>query len=122
MGLGPQMPLVMTYESHPIVNDLKGTATTFPLARSLEVKTTGNMTVEKLLGSSSSSFATKNLASAEVQIDERNDKKGPLTIAAAGTYNTGKPNSQGRFVVVGNSGFAANSFISFNGNRDLSST
>ena len=40
-------------------------------------------------------------------------------MGAAGTYNTGKPNEQGRFVVVGNSGFAANNFISFNANRDL---
>jgi ABC-type uncharacterized transport system involved in gliding motility auxiliary subunit len=119
MGLGPQVPLVTSYESHAIVNDLKGTATGFPLARSLETKNTDKMTVEKLLGSSSSSFATKNLASAEVQIDEKNDKKGPLTMAAAGSYKTGKASGQGRVVAVGNSGFAANSFIGFNGNRDL---
>ncbi len=42
-----------------------------------------------------------------------------MTIAAAGTYNTGKENSQGRFVVVGSSSWAANSFINFNGNSDL---
>ena len=119
MGLGPQVPLVQTYESHPIVNDLKGTATGFPLARSLEIKKGDKTTVDKLLTSSASSFATTNLSSAEVQIDEKNDKKGPLTIAAAGSYTTGKPNNQGRFVVVGNAGFAANSFIGFNGNRDL---
>lgn len=119
MGLGPQVPLVTSYETQPIVNDLKGTATGFPLARSLDTKNTDKTTVEKLLGSSSSSFATKNLASAEVQIDEKNDKKGPLTMAAAVTYKTGKANGQGRVVAVGNSGFAANSFIGFNGNRDL---
>ena len=50
-----------------------------------------------------------------------NNKKGPLTIAAAGTYNTGKENSQGRFVVVGSSNWAANRFIEFNGNEDLAS-
>ena len=42
-----------------------------------------------------------------------------MLIAAAGTYNTGKENSQGRFVVIGSSAWAANSFIGFNGNRDL---
>ncbi len=42
-----------------------------------------------------------------------------MTIAAAGTYNTGKQDSQGRFVVVGSSSWAANSFIKFNGNSDL---
>jgi ABC-type uncharacterized transport system involved in gliding motility auxiliary subunit len=42
-----------------------------------------------------------------------------LTIAAAGTYNTGKQNSQGRFVVTGSSSWAANRFLGFNGNGDL---
>jgi ABC-type uncharacterized transport system involved in gliding motility auxiliary subunit len=119
MGLGPQYSLVKDYESHPIVNEIKGTMTGFPLARSLEVKNGDKTTVEKLLSSGSSSFATKNLSSPEVSIDEKNDKKGPMPIAAAITYNTGKPNSQGRVVIVGSSNWIANSFIAFNGNRDL---
>jgi ABC-type uncharacterized transport system involved in gliding motility auxiliary subunit len=118
-GLGPQIPLVMQYESHPIVSELKRTATAFPLARSLEIKNTEKTTVQKLFGSSGDSFATTNLASPEVKEDPAHDKKGPLTMAAAGTYNTGKENSQGRFVVIGNSSWAANSFLSFNGNSDL---
>jgi ABC-type uncharacterized transport system involved in gliding motility auxiliary subunit len=40
-------------------------------------------------------------------------------MAAAGTYNTGKQNSQGRFVIIGSSGWASNRFIDFNGNSDL---
>ena len=119
MGLGPQYSLVSSYESHPIVTELKGTMTGFPLARSLDIKNGDKTTVEKLLSSSSSSFATKNLSSPEISIDEKNDKKGPMLIGAAGSYNTGKPNSQGRFVVFGSSNWIANSFIAFNGNRDL---
>ena len=52
-------------------------------------------------------------------MNDPKNKKGPLTIAAAGTYNTGKENSQGRFVVVGSSSWAANGFLNFNGNSDL---
>ena len=37
-GLGPQVALVTTYSSQPIVNEMKGTATGFPLARSMEIK------------------------------------------------------------------------------------
>ena len=48
-----------------------------------------------------------------------NNRKGRLTIAAAGTYSTGKPNSEGRFVVTGSSSWAANRFLGFNGNGDL---
>jgi ABC-type uncharacterized transport system involved in gliding motility auxiliary subunit len=54
-----------------------------------------------------------------VNAKDPNNKPGPLTIAAAGSYNTGKENSQGRFVVVGSSSWVANSFLSFNGNSDL---
>jgi len=119
LGVGPQIALVSTYDSHPIVNELKGTATGFPLARSLTVKSTDKSTVEKLFESSDSSFATTKLNSPNVNPSDPSNKRGPLTIAAAGSYNTGKENSQGRFVVVGSSSWAANSFISFNGNGDL---
>jgi ABC-type uncharacterized transport system involved in gliding motility auxiliary subunit len=118
-GLGPQVALVTNYSSQPIVSGMKGTATGFPLVRSLEIKNAGKTNVEKLFDSSSSSLATSNLSSPAVNINDPKNKKGPLTIAAAGTYTTGKQNSQGRFVVVGSSSWAANRFIDFNGNNDL---
>jgi ABC-type uncharacterized transport system involved in gliding motility auxiliary subunit len=118
-GLGPQVALITKYGSQPIVNEMKGTATGFPLARSMEVKNADKTTVEKLFDTSSSSFATSNLSSPSVDVRDPKNKKGPLTIAAAGTYNTGKENVQGRFVVIGSSGWAANRFLGFNGNDDL---
>jgi ABC-type uncharacterized transport system involved in gliding motility auxiliary subunit len=118
-GVGPQVALVTRYGSQPIVNEMKGTATGFPLSRSLEIKSTDKTTVDKLFDSSSTSLATTNLSSAEVNVDDPKNKKGPLTLAAAGTYNTGKENAPGRFVVVGSSSWAANGFINFNGNDDL---
>ena len=119
VGLGPEVPLVTTYESHQIVNDLAGTATGFPLSRSLDIKNENHTSVSKLFGTSASSFSTYNLSSPEIRIDPNKDKKGPFTLAAAGTYDTGKPNSQGRFIVVGDSRWASNSFLRFNGNRNL---
>jgi ABC-type uncharacterized transport system involved in gliding motility auxiliary subunit len=118
-GLGPQVALVTRYDSQPIVNDMKGSATGFPLSRSLETKNADKTTVDKLFDSSESSLATTKLNSPSVDPNDPKNKKGPLTLAAAGTYKTGKENSQGRFVVVGSSQWAANSFINFNGNRDL---
>jgi len=120
-GLGPQVALVTTYASQPIVDQMRGTATGFPLARSLEIKNTDKTNVQKLFDSSGTSFATSNLSSPAVDPKDPKNKKGPLTLAAAGTYNTGKENSQGRFVVVGCSTWAANRFIDFNGNDDLAS-
>jgi ABC-type uncharacterized transport system involved in gliding motility auxiliary subunit len=119
VGVGPEVALVSSYNSHPIVNEMKRTATGFPLARSIEVKNTDKTNVEKLFDSSGSSLATTTLDSPKVNAADPKNKKGPLTLAAAGTYNTGKENSQGRFVVVGSSNWAANSFVNFNGNADL---
>ena len=118
-GLGPQVALVTSYESQPIVSGLKGTATGFPLSRSIDVRNGDKTSVQKLFDSSSSSLATSKLDSPSVDPNDPKNRKGPMTIAAAGTYNTGKQDSQGRFVVVGSSSWAANSFINFNGNSDL---
>lgn len=118
-GLGPQVALVTSYGSQPIVNDMKGTATGFPLSRSIEIKSTDKTSVQKLFDSSGSSLATNNLSSSSVNVNDPKNKKGPLTIAAAGTYNTGKEKSQGRFVVMGSSSWIANRFLDFNGNSDL---
>lgn len=118
-GLGPQVALVTSYDSHAIVNDMTRRVTGFPLARSLETKNGDKTTVTKLFSSSESSLATTKLNSPEIDPSDPKNTKGPLLIAAAGTYETGKENSQGRFVVIGSSSWAANSFIGFNGNRDL---
>jgi ABC-type uncharacterized transport system involved in gliding motility auxiliary subunit len=118
-GLGPQVALVTTYASQPIVAEMKGTATGFPLVRSMDTKSEGKSTVDKMFSSSDSSLATTKLNSPDIDPNDPKNKKGPLTIAAAGSYNTGKENSQGRFVVIGSSAWAANSFLNFNGNRDL---
>ena len=119
IGAGPQVALVSSYGTQPIVSEMKGTMTGFPITRSLEIKSTDKSTVEKLFDSSDSSLATTNLSSPEVKVNDPKNKKGPATIGAAGSYKTGKDNSQGRFVVVGSSSWAENSFINFNGNRDL---
>jgi ABC-type uncharacterized transport system involved in gliding motility auxiliary subunit len=118
-GLGPQVALVTSYDTHPIVKEMKGLATGFPLARSLEAKNGDKTTVENLLGSSDSSLSTTKLDSDRIDPSDPKNKKGPMTIAAAGTYKSAKENAQGRFVVVGSSQWAANGFLGFNGNRDL---
>ena len=119
LGVGPQVALVTSYGSHAIVNEMKRSATGFPLSRSLQIKNGDKTNVEKLFDSSESSLATEKLDSPRIDAKDPKNKKGPLSMAAAGTYNTGKENSQGRFVVVGSSSWLANSFLGFNGNGDL---
>jgi ABC-type uncharacterized transport system involved in gliding motility auxiliary subunit len=119
LGVGPQVALVTSYGSHAIVDEMKRSATGFPFSRSLQIKNGDKTNVQKLFDSSDSSLATERLDSPRIDPRDPKNKKGPLTMAAAGTYSTGKENSQGRFVVIGSSGWLANSFIGFNGNSDL---
>jgi len=112
-GMGPEVPLATHYGTHAVVRTMKDVATGFPLARSLQAKDAGKTKVESLVETSDNSFATTNLASAEINV-KPTDKKGPFTLAVAGTYD-----GKGRFVVTGSSSFIANFFLRFNGNRDL---
>jgi len=134
-GLSEVVPLVSYYEFHAIVRDMREVATAFPLSRSLDTKSVDVVTVYKLFKTSANSFATTELASAQIRIDPKKNKQGPFTLAVAGTLtakggaaaNSGESKSgdehknakQGRFVVVGSSGWVANNILRFNGNRDL---
>jgi ABC-type uncharacterized transport system involved in gliding motility auxiliary subunit len=119
--MGPEIPLVASYEAHPIVRDLKETASAMPLARPLEAGgTVGKASTEKLFSSMANSYAKSvNGLKGEIAIDPAKDKKGPFVLGIAGTFNTGQPNNNGRFVVIGSSSFAINAYMNFGGNRDL---
>ncbi len=120
-GFTAAVVLVNEYESQQIVRELKGGSTAFPLVRSMEVKSADKSSVEKLFSSSADSFGATNLKSSSIDPNDKNNKKGPLTLAAAGTYTTGQPNNNGRFVVTGSSGWIANNILPSRSlaNRDL---
>lgn len=113
-GLSEVVPLVTTYEQHAIVREMKEIATAFPLTRSLDVKSGA----EKLFSTSGNAYATTNLSSQQIALNPAKDKKGPFTLGAAGTVSA-SGSGQGRWVVVGSSGWVANNILRFNGNRDL---
>ncbi|MBS1875776.1 MAG: GldG family protein [Acidobacteria bacterium] len=119
-GFDASVVLVNEYESHQIVRDMRG-ASAFPLIRSMEVKAGDKTTVDKLFSSSSDAFGATNLTSPRVNPSDPKNKKGPLVLAAAGTYNTGQPNNNGRFVVAGSSYWIANNILPSRSlaNRDL---
>ena len=117
LGLGPEVPMIVQYESHPITQPLTRIPTAFPISRSLEVKSSAKGSVSKLFNTTEESLAVTEIG-AGGQVDPKKGKKGPLTLAAAGTYS-GTP--QGRFVVIGSSTWATNSLTGSRqlGNRDL---
>ena len=120
-GFSAAVVLITNYESQPIVRDMKETATAFPLSRPLDSKNGDKTTVEKMFETSQDSFGTPNLSSPEVNPSDPKNKKGPLTLAAAGTYNNGQQGNNGRFVVVGSASWLQNNILGSRnfGNRDL---
>lgn len=118
-GVGPEVVMVTSYEQQPIVRDFKdGVPTAIPLTRTMKVANAGKVTVEKLLSTGENSIS---VSSVNGPIDPKKGIKGPLVLAATGTYNTGKTGSSGRFVVFGSSQWAVNNFLGSRSiaNRDL---
>ena len=116
-GAGPEIPIILQYESSPITRPLARVPTAFPLTRSLDVKSPGKGTAEKLIATTEDSISVDKIA-AGGQIDPKQGKKGPFTLAASGT--TG-PAPSGRWIVTGTSGWAENRAMGSRslGNRDL---
>ncbi|HKV61562.1 MAG TPA: GldG family protein [Candidatus Acidoferrum sp.] len=115
--LGPEIPFIVGYESHPITEPLTRVPTAYPLSRSLDTQPAGKATISKLVATTDASVATTSI-SARGAVDPTKGKKGPLTLAVAGTLSG---TNQGRFVVVGTSRAAQNSIVGSRslGNRDL---
>ena len=116
-GFGPEVPVVLQYDSHAITQPLTRIPTAYALTRSLDIKAGSKTSVDKLVSTTDDSLATSEIG-AGGQVDPKKGKKGPLTLLAAGTYSGAK---QGRFVVSGTSLWAVNSFAGSRqlGNRDL---
>ncbi len=116
-GIGPEVPIIQQYESHPITRDMSGISTLFPLSRSVGTAKTPSQgaTVQPLARTSPESWGETNrdeLQQGQVKPDG-SDPRGPLAVAAVATKD------KARIVVYGTSSFAANQFINLQGNRDF---
>lgn len=125
-GTEPTMPLIIKYGSSPIVQPLARTATLFPVTRSFAVSKDSKpgINVEALCDTSPESYGIADFDPKvhEIKIAFRagKDYRGPLDVAVAGTVSSeGEKKTEGRFVAVGTSALAANSYLGFQGNRDL---
>ncbi len=109
-----QVPVINSYPSHAVTQDLSGISTLFPGTRSIQAISpapTGK-TVTALLTTSDQSWGETDFASVQSQTakyDANADVKGPLNIgyAVEGTGTTAP-----RIVVFGNSNFISNGTVS----------
>jgi ABC-type uncharacterized transport system involved in gliding motility auxiliary subunit len=123
-GTEPYMPLIVKYGANPIVQPLNGRATLFPLSRSFEVgkDSKPGVSADSLCDTSSDSYGVSdwNPKIKQIQFRAGKDLKGPLSVAVAGTVSGGgEKKTEGRFVAMGTSLVAANSFLNFQSNRDF---
>ena len=114
--------LVRTFTEHEITQDLTA-AVLFPLAR--------HVTFDEQVGSawdyvplartSPNSWAETDLKGRVVQLDEKEDVKGPLPMAAALAPKLAPEEGKPRpgIVLIGNSTFATNAYVNFPGNSDF---
>ena len=114
--------LVRTFTEHEITQDLTS-AVLFPLSRHItfDEQSGKDWDYVPLARTSANSWAETNMQGRVVSLNEQEDVKGPLPIAAAlapkKAPEEGKPRPS--IVVVGNSTFATNAFFNFPGNSDF---
>ena len=117
-GIGPEVPIVQQYESHPITRDMSGISTLFPLTRAMtpaQDAAARASTCRRSRRTSAESWGETDRAAlqrGEAKPDPQ-DPKGPLTVAAVATKD------KARMVVYGTSNLASNQFLNIQGNRDF---
>jgi ABC-type uncharacterized transport system involved in gliding motility auxiliary subunit len=120
-GGGPIIPVVQDFGSSPITKGFQGSVAFFPLARTAAIadkSKTIPQTVE-LLKTSERSFTIPKLEPGQKKIsfDPKTDKIGPLSLGVAANRKVGEKDA--RLVVIGNSQFAANPWVTQQRNGDL---
>jgi gliding motility-associatede transport system auxiliary component len=137
-GTGPLTPLVVQYPYHEITKNFR-VATAFHTARSIQAGTATipGVTAQNLVETSAQSWAETDLTLKEpVELNEGRDRGGPISLGAVATIRApesspspspspssegeekpGKP--EGRVVAFGDSDFASNALLGFQGNKDF---
>jgi ABC-type uncharacterized transport system involved in gliding motility auxiliary subunit len=138
VGTGPETPIAASYQPHPITERFE-LLTAYRLARSVApiAGGTSGKFPQALVDTSPNSWGETDIktlsTTGEVKRDvDKGDKAGPVSLAAAVSSpatdvpapaagakpeDTAKPET--RIVVFGDSDFASNGWLGFQGNRDL---
>jgi ABC-type uncharacterized transport system involved in gliding motility auxiliary subunit len=124
---GPQLgvqPVVTTYGAHPITEKLEGQPTVYRLARPVRKVVGSDANLTELATTTPQSWAESDvtglLASQPVALDPATDKSGPLALAVAREWTPPEGKGRGaRLVVVGDSDFMRNRYVTQMYNGDL---
>jgi ABC-type uncharacterized transport system involved in gliding motility auxiliary subunit len=136
-GAGEFTPIVAQYPYHEITKDFR-LMTLFHMARSVTAGKASlpNVTAQNLLETSPRSWAETDLSlKGDIKYDEGKDRMGPISIGAVATIRSDAPaptpspspgadeakqdKKEGRVVAIGDSDFATNQLLGFQGNQDF---
>ncbi len=124
-GLDLTTPVASNYGDHPITQKHDGVLTFFQLARSVEFEETEGIDGTELITTSKQGWAESDLSvlgrkgQRSVELNESEDRLGPISLSVAAMRSRTDGSSAGRMVVFGDSDFATNQFFDFQGNGDL---
>ena len=138
LGTDESVPVAVSYPPHPITEGFESVMTAYPLARSMTPIEGGanGRTAQRVVQTSENSWGEtnlKNLTAGQPAKMDGDDKKGPVSLAAAvsapaaATPAPATPKKDGdnpkpaetRLVAFGDSDFAGNGALRAGGNRDL---
>ena len=139
-GAGELTPIVAEYPYHEITKDFR-VMTAFHMARSMEAgkASVEGVTAQNLLQTSRESWAESDLSlKGRIEFNEGKDRRGPISLGAAATIRGPEPvpspspspspspgaepppkPPEGRVVAIGDSDFASNALLGFQGNKDF---
>lgn len=121
VGAGPENPIALLYGDHPITRGFEQ-RTIFGRAVPLAVASTDIGMPTPLVSTASTAFERVELMSQATELRQGRDRQGPFQLAVATTIPRGSRDAalpEPRIVVVGDSDFLANGFITWTANRDL---
>ncbi|MBI5034611.1 MAG: GldG family protein [Chloroflexi bacterium] len=111
----PQVPVINSYSSSQVTQNLTGQSSFFPGIRSLSSSTSPSYTVTSLFASSDASWGETDfgtITNQTAKYDDGKDAKGPLNLAY--TVET-MGETPMRFIVIGNSSFISNANLRVRG-------
>ena len=143
-GTGPLTPIAASYPFHEITKDFR-VMTAFHTARSAEAGKAppAGVTSQNLVQTAAASWAETDLTLKEpIEMNEGKDRKGPISLGAVATIKASPspspspapspsaaaspspaeeplPPPEGRVAVFGDSDFASNALLAFQGNQDF---
>ncbi len=107
-----------TYGSSPITKDMNNLDTVFPVARSITASPVQGITQVELVSTTYNSWGEVTLDDLEntgAKYDEGLDFKGPLALA----YTAENTATTSRLILIGDTDFTVNGYLSYNGNSKL---